>query len=63
MSAAMACWARIAEAAPTYRGLAASFAEAVMSRSAPGLVTPSAHPDLADLLQAAARLHANRPAP
>ena len=62
-SAAMACWARIAEAAPTYRRLAASFAEAVMPRIAPGLVTPSARPDLADLLRAAARLHANSDAP
>ncbi len=41
--AAMAYWARIAKAAPTYGGLAASSTSAIMSRSAPGPLSPTAH--------------------
>lgn len=57
---AIAFWAQIAGAAPTYRGLAESFTDAVISRSAPGPPTP-ARPDLAELVLAATRLHQKGP--
>ena len=58
---AIAFWAQVASAAPTYRGLAESFTDAVMARSAPGPRTPSARPDLAELVLAATRLHQKGP--
>lgn len=57
---AIAFWAQVAGAAPTYRGLAESFTDTVISRSAPGPPTP-ARPDLAKLVLAATRLRQKGP--
>ena len=61
-SPAISCWKRVAQAAPTWRGLAISFSEAALPRPAAGPCSASAGPHLADLVQAATRLHQKRQA-
>jgi len=61
-SPAISCWKRVAQAAPTWRGLAISFSEAALPRPAAGPCSAPAGPHLADLVQAATRLHQKRQA-
>ncbi|WP_290900121.1 hypothetical protein, partial [Hoeflea sp.] len=59
-SPAISCWKRVAQTAPTWRGLAKSFTDATLSRPTVGLCSASAGPRLSDLVQTAARLHQKR---
>ncbi|MBM1818233.1 TniQ family protein, partial [Sulfitobacter pseudonitzschiae] len=59
---AIAYWRRAAQAAPAWRGLVTSFSDAVLPRPKAGPYPTTAGPYLADLIQAAARLHQKRQA-
>jgi hypothetical protein len=61
-SPAISYWKRVAQVAPTWRGLVTSFSDAVLPLSKAGPCPTTAGPDLADLVQAAARLHQKRQA-
>lgn len=56
-SSAIAYWRRAAQAAPAWRGLITSFSDAVLPRPKAEPCSTTAGPNLADLVQAAARLH------
>lgn len=56
-SPAIFYWNRVAQAAPTWTGLVTSFSEAVLPRPKSGPCSTTAGPNLADLVQAAVRLH------
>ncbi len=61
-SPAISYWKRVIQAAPTWSGLVTSFSDAVLPRPKAGPCPTTAGPDLADLVQAAARLHQTRQA-
>ncbi|WP_366522705.1 TniQ family protein [Maricaulis sp.] len=61
-SPAISCWKRVAQAAPAWSGLVTSFSDAVLPRPKAGPCSTTAGPNLADLVQAAARLHQKRQA-
>ncbi len=62
-SPAISCWKRVAQAAPTWRGLAISFSAAALPRPTVGPCSTSAGPRLKDLVQTAAWLHQKRQVP
>jgi hypothetical protein len=59
-SPAIFYWKRVAQTAPAWRGLVTSFSDAVLPRPKAGPCSTTAGPNLADLVQAAARLHQKR---
>lgn len=59
-SPAIFYWKRVAQAAPAWSGLLTSFGDAVLPRPKAGPCPTTAGPNLADLVQAAARLHQKR---
>jgi len=61
-SPAISCWKRVSQAAPAWHGLVISFSDAVLPRPKAGPCSTTAGPNLADLVQAAARLHQKRQA-
>ena len=62
-SPAISYWKRVAQAAPAWSGLVTSFSDAVLPRPKAGPCSTTAGPHLADLVQAAARLHQQRQVP
>lgn len=62
-SPAISCWKRVAQAAPTWRGLVTSFSDSVLPRPKAGPCPTTAGPNLADLVEAAGRLHQRRQVP
>lgn len=61
-SSAIIFWKRVAQFAPAWSGLITSFTDAVLPRPKTGPCSTTAGPNLADLVQAAARLHQKRQA-
>jgi len=61
-SPAIFYWKRVAQASPAWSGLLTSFGDAVLPRPKAGPCPTTAGPNLADLVQAAARLHQKRQA-
>jgi hypothetical protein len=61
-SSAMIYWKRVAQVAPAWGGLVTSFSDAVLPRPKAGPCSTTAGPNLADLVQAAARLDQQRQA-
>ena len=61
-SPAIFYWKRVAQAAPAWSGLVTSFSDAVLPRPKAGPCPTTAGPNLADLIQAAARLDQQRQA-
>lgn len=55
-------WKRVAQVAPAWSGLVTSFSDAALPRPRAGPCSTTAGPNLADLVQAAARLHQTRQA-
>ena len=61
-SSAIIYWKRVAQVAPAWGGLVTSFSDAVLPRPKAGPCSNTAGPNLADLVQAAARLDQQRQA-